>query len=87
MKTTVKLAAAAIIGMSAFVFTASESSAAIACNRWGECWRVSAGWRFPASERIVIHPNSWRWARGGRWRWRTARPGRGFWRNGVWVRF
>jgi len=88
MKTPVKLAAAIIIGVSALAFTASEASAAIACNRWGECWRVSRTWSFPASAGIVIHPDSWRWGPGGRrMRWRSARGGRGFWRNGIWVRF
>lgn len=87
MKSTAKLAAAAIIGASALTFIASDAQAAIACNAFGECWRVRAGWRFPATAGIVVHPDSWRWRGGRRMVWRTGRPGRGFWRNGVWVRF
>ena len=88
MKATIKLAAAAIIGVSALTVTASDASARVACNRWGECWRVGPGWRaswgFPASAGVVIRPASWR--AGRRVVWRGSRSGRGFWRRGVWVR-
>lgn len=86
MKTTAKLAAMAILGASAFAFTASDASAAIACNAAGECWHVQRAWAYPPEAGIVIHPSGWRWGPAARFTWREH-PGRGYWRNGIWVRF
>lgn len=89
MKTSTKLAAAAILGASALAFMASDAAAAIACNAAGECWHVRRAWAYPPEAGIVIHPEGWRWAPGGHFVWREpVRPGvRGYWRNGIWVRF
>lgn len=86
MKTSAKLAAAAILGASALAFMANDAAAAIACNANGECWHVRRSWAYPPEAGIVIHPEGWRWAPGGKFTWREH-VGRGYWRNGVWVRF
>ena len=86
MKTTVKLAAAAILGVSALAFIATDASAAVACNAAGECWHVRGrGWAYPAEAGVVIHPEGWRWGPRDKFVWREH-PGRGYWRGGVWVR-
>ena len=87
MKTTVKLAAAAVLGASALAFVATDAAAAIACNAAGECWHVRRPWTYPPEAGIVIHPEGWVAPVGGpRVVWREH-VGRGYWRNGVWVRF
>jgi hypothetical protein len=86
MKTTVKLAVAAILGASALAFAASDAAAAIACNAAGECWHIHRAWGYPAEAGIVIHPDGWKWATGGKFVWREH-VGRGYWRDGVWIRF
>ena len=86
MKTSAKLAAAAILGASAFAFTASDAAAAIACNAAGECWHIHRAWAYPPEAGIVIHPNGWRWEPTAHFAWREH-VGRGYWRNGVWVTF
>jgi hypothetical protein len=86
MKTTVKLAAAALFGASMLAISAGSASAAIACNGAGECWHVRGAYRYPATAGIVIHPEGWRWGPGAHFTWREH-TGRGYWRNGIWVRF
>jgi len=88
MKTTVKLAAAAILGVSALAFVATDAAAAIACNAAGECWHVRRPWAYPATAGVVIHPEGWRWGPAEKFTWREH-PGRerGYWRSGVWIKF
>src|SRR5947209_4307697 len=88
MKTTVKLAAAAVVGVSALAFIATDASAAIVCNAAGECWHVRNAWRYPPEAGIVIHPEGWRWGVGEKFVWREHEGReRGYWRDGVWVKF
>ena len=86
MKITVKLAAAAVLGVSALGFMATDAAASIACNAAGQCWHVHRAWAYPAEAGIVIHPEGWKWAPTEKFGWREH-PGRGYWREGVWVKF
>jgi hypothetical protein len=83
MKKLVLGAAVALLGLTA---VASSASAAIACNREGECWHVRNAYNYRPEFGIVVHPNGWRWGAHEHWRWREH-TGRGYWRNGVWIRF
>lgn len=85
MKNLVKFGAAAALGMTILGF-AAPASAAIVCNRAGECWHQPG--RFVARPEfgVVVHPNNWRWGARDHFTWREH-PGRGYWRNGVWVTF
>ena len=76
-------AAALVLGA---VTIASDASAAIACNREGECWHVRNRYNYRPEFGVVIHEDGWRWGVNERYRWREH-PGRGYWRNGVWIRF
>jgi hypothetical protein len=88
MKTTVRLAVAAVVGASALAFAATDADAAIACNAAGWCWHVHRSWAYPAEAGIVIHPDGWRWGAHERFVWREPpRAERGYWRGGVWVKF
>lgn len=80
--------AAAAIAMSAatLALTTTSASAAIACNREGECWHVRNHYAYKPEFGVVIHENGWKWGAGEKYRWREH-TGRGYWRNGVWIRF
>jgi len=83
MKKIAIAAAAATIGLMAM---ASSASAAIACNREGDCWHVRNAYRYHPEFGVVVHENNWKWGVGEKYRWREH-TGRGYWRNGVWIRF
>ena len=88
MKTTVKLAAAAILGASALAFIATDAAAAIACNAAGECWHVRRPWAYPPVAGVVIHPTGWKWGPNEKFVFKEHEGReRGYWREGVWVKF
>lgn len=86
MREFVKLGAAAALGVTALAIAATSASAAIVCNREGECWHVPRAEVYRPEFGVVVHPNSWRWGPREHFVWREH-PGRGYWRNGVWVTF
>ncbi|HVV65902.1 MAG TPA: hypothetical protein VHC42_10560 [Rhizomicrobium sp.] len=86
MRTSIKMAAAAALGLIGLAVTATSASADIVCNREGDCWHVKPHYVYRPEFGIVVHPNGWRWRAGEHYRWREH-PGRGYWRNGVWIRF
>lgn len=85
MKKIAIAAAAAVLGLSAL---ATSASAAIVCNREGDCWHVKNRYAYRGEWGLVVHPNNWRWGRHEKFRWREpVREERGYWRGGVWIRF
>ena len=87
MRILVKLAVAGALATSAFVaMPVTSASAAIACNREGECWHVRHRYMYRPEFGLVIHPDGWRWRAHERFVWREH-EGRGYWRGGVWVGF
>ena len=86
MKTFAKLAAAALLGATTLIVSASSASAYVVCNRWGECWHVHNRYNYNPGFGIVVHDDNWRWRNGDRYRWHEH-TGRGYWRNGVWITF
>jgi hypothetical protein len=83
MKKIAIAVAAATVGMMAM---ATSASAAVACNRDGECWHVKNAYKYKPEFGVVVHENNWKWGTGEKYRWREH-TGRGYWRNGVWIRF
>ena len=88
-----KIVIAAVLGaLSAgpLAVSATSASAAVVCNRAGECWHTDARYRY-REPGIVVHPDDWyfhqTWDRDHRWRTEDHHRERGFWRNGVWVTF
>jgi hypothetical protein len=86
MKTAPKLAAAAVLGLSAATMGASAASAAIVCNADHQCWHVHHHYSYRPEYGVVVHRDNWRWGPREHYTWREH-AGRGYWRNGVWVRF
>ncbi len=86
MKTTSKIAAAALLGMTILGVSSGVASAAIACNGEGACWHVRRNYAYRPEFGVVVHPDNWRWGRHEHYRWREH-PGRGYWARGVWVPF
>jgi hypothetical protein len=81
---TLALGAIAAVTLAA---AATPASAYVACNRWGDCWRVSERYHYRPAWGVRIHDDNWRWRHGDRYRWRHH-AGRGYWgRGGVWITF
>lgn len=69
--------------------TTSSASAAVVCNREGDCWRTKSRYDYRPGWGLRVYDDNWRWRHRDRdrYRWRDAHPGRGYWRSGVWVTF
>jgi len=80
------LLAASAVAVTALAVTATSASAAIVCNRDGECWHVRNHYNYRPEFGLVVHEDNWRWTAADHYRWREHR-GRGYWRNGIWIRF
>jgi hypothetical protein len=86
MKRASKIAAAALLSLSAVSMSATAASAAIACNAEGACWHVRRAYGYRPEYGVVVHPDNWRWGARDHYTWREH-SGRGYWRHGAWVRF
>ncbi len=86
MRPLAKIAAAALLSLSAVAVTSTAASAAVACNAEGACWHVRRAYHYRPEFGVVVHPDNWRWGEHEHYAWREH-GGRGYWRNGVWVRF
>lgn len=79
-----KGAVAAVLASSALVTTASAD---VACNRYGECWRVQNRFDYPVGVGISFHTDNWWRDHHHGYHWRGERHDRGYYRNGVWIAF
>jgi hypothetical protein len=73
----------------AIALSATTASADVACNRFGECWRVhDRTVVYPGHLGVVYHEDGW-WDNGHphHYRWRADHDGRGYWRHGAWIAF
>jgi hypothetical protein len=86
MKKFATAAAALAIGVAALAASTAGASAAVVCNRDGECWHVKNRYAYKPEFGITVHPEGWRWGANDHYKWREH-EGRGYWRNGVWIRF
>ncbi len=81
------LTAAVTIG--AIAATTTSASAYVACNRWGECWRVHDRYtNYPVGLGVVIREDNW-WDHHHRhYHWRNDRPDdHGYYDHGGWHPF
>jgi hypothetical protein len=81
-----KMAFASMIGAGALTLSVASASAAVVCNRAGECWHVRGAYAYPREAGVVVHPDNWRWGPNDHYRW-NEHDGRGYWRDGRWVAF
>ena len=86
MKSFTKLAVVAALSIGSLAISTLSASAAIVCNREGECWHVRGRYEARPEFGLTVHENNWRWGGGEKYKWREH-EGRGYWRNGVWIRF
>jgi len=86
MKTALKLAAAAALSAGLLGVSTTGASAAIVCNRDGDCWHVRHHYDYRPEFGVTVYPDSWRWRAHEHYRWREHH-GRGYWRSGVWISF
>jgi hypothetical protein len=87
------LAAGALIAAvsgGALALSATSASADVACNRYGECWRVTQRYTtYPSNLGVTFHDDAWREQnRHGRYHWRKDRSDdQGYYSHGHWRRF
>jgi len=84
-KLLVSATLSALIGAGALVAFTAPASAAIACNRAGDCWHTTENYKYRPSFGVTVHPDNWKF-RGTRYHW-NEHEGRGYWRNGIWIKF
>jgi hypothetical protein len=68
-------AGALSVSAGALAVSATSSSAAVVCNRDGDCWRVHGRPSYGSDLGLRIYGDNWRWRRGDNYRWRKV--GRG----------
>lgn len=87
------LAAGALIASMAggvLALTATSASADVACNRYGECWRVAQRYTtYPSNLGVTFHDEAWRnQNRKGHYHWRRDQTDdQGYYSHGKWRRF
>jgi hypothetical protein len=78
----------ALAGAAAVVATAAPASAYVACNRYGDCWRVHERYDYRPAWGIRVYDDNWRWAARDNHRYRWRDYNRGYYgRGGVWITF
>lgn len=89
-KTLAAGALVAAVAGGAMALSATSASADVACNRYGECWRVAQRYTtYPRNLGVTFHDDAWREQnRHGHYRWRKDRPDdQGYYSRGHWRRF
>ncbi|HEY3694036.1 hypothetical protein [Phenylobacterium sp.] len=80
----------AMVSGGALALSATSAAADVACNRYGECWRVREHYTtYPANLRVMFHDDAW-WDhhRRGHYHWRRDRPDdHGYYSHGRWRAF
>ena len=81
------LALGAVAAAAGMVALAAPASAAVVCNRSGDCWHTTESYTYRPAWHIRVHDDNWKWRAREHYRWREH-EGRGYWgRGGVWVTF
>ncbi|MEI9929627.1 MAG: hypothetical protein WDM89_03415 [Rhizomicrobium sp.] len=75
-----------VAALAAGLVAANSASAAVACNRDGDCWHVRNAYAYHPDWGVTVHESGWKWGPNDHYRWREH-TGRGYWRSGVWIRF
>jgi hypothetical protein len=78
-----KTVAAAGVGACLLAFSAVSASAAIVCNG-NVCWHVKESYQYPATAKVIVHPDDWKWGPSHRFTFREH-EGRGYWAGDTWT--
>jgi hypothetical protein len=78
----------AVLG-SALTVTSTAARADVACNRWGECWRVHDRYsNYPPELGVIFHDDDWRAHHRHGYHWRADRSDdHGYYSHGAWRPF
>jgi hypothetical protein len=74
-----------MVAVGVLMASATASSAAVVCNRDGDCWRVRGRPAYGPDLGLRIYGDTWHWKRGEKYRWRKSGRGHGYYRDGAWV--
>ena len=89
LKTALATGAMVSVMAAGMLAAATPASADVACNRFGECWRVhDRTFAYPGGLGVTYHEDAW-WDNHHphRYHWRNDHDGRGYYRHGVWIAF
>jgi hypothetical protein len=71
------------MGASLLAFSTLSASAEIAC-RGDVCWHVKEHSAFLPTDRVMIHPDNWKWGSNEHFAWREH-EGHGYWEGDRWI--
>ena len=75
----------AVAGAGVFAaMAATPASAAVVCNRFGDCWHTTERYDYPPEARVTVHEDDWK--PGPDVVIREHR-GRGYWSGDAWTDF
>ncbi len=89
VSTSLKAGVLAAVAVGGVALTATPASAAIACNRFGECWHTSTRYTtYPANLGVRFYEDSWRAGHMRHYHWRAdPRDDHGYYSHGHWRGF
>ena len=81
------LAAVAVSGVA--LTTATPASAAVACNRYNECWHTNTRYTtYPANLGVKFYDDAWRAGHAKHYHWRAEpKDDHGYYSHGHWRNF
>jgi hypothetical protein len=84
-----RAALAAAVATGALALSATASMADVACNRYGECWRVASHYtNYPPRMGVRFYGDDWARTHHRHHHWRADRPDdRGYYSHGRWHAF
>jgi hypothetical protein len=82
MKLLTKPTLGAALGACVLALSGASASAAIVC-RGSVCWHTHDAYEYPASARVIVHPDEWRWGPREHFAFREH-EGRGYWNGRRW---
>jgi hypothetical protein len=87
LKAALATGAMAAVMTAGVLATATPASADVACNRYGECWRVhDRTITYPGELGVTFHEDAW-WDthHPHGYHWRHDHDGHGYYRHGIWI--
>ncbi len=86
---SLKVGVLAAVAVSGVALTTTPASAAVACNRYGECWRTSTRYTtYPSNLGVKFYEDSWREKHAKHYHWRDdPKDDHGYYMHGKWHAF
>ncbi len=89
LKNTLKVGMLAAVAIGGVSLSSAPASAAVACNRYNECWHTGSRYtNYPANVGVRFYDDSWRASHHGHYHWRAdPKDDHGYYDHGHWRAF